>query len=85
VDPRLVGLNAELARIDPNFVGLILSGRESKGTIGDPDGVVARVFGAEPGTLYLLRPDLHIAGRWRTLAAEEVVAELRSGLGWRPP
>ncbi|MDK3019149.1 FAD-dependent monooxygenase [Pseudodonghicola flavimaris] len=28
------------------------------------DGPVGRAYGARPGTAYLIRPDLHIAGRW---------------------
>ena len=35
--------------------------------IADNDGEIARLFAAAPGTLYLLRPDLHIAGRWKTV------------------
>jgi 3-(3-hydroxy-phenyl)propionate hydroxylase len=89
LDPRIGGLYAELERIDPDFTGLIVSRRELGGTIADPDGAVAGLFGAEPGTCYLLRPDLHIAGRWRSLAQEgavdEVAAQLRSGLGWSAP
>jgi 3-(3-hydroxy-phenyl)propionate hydroxylase len=47
----------------------------------DRDGAVAETFGAEPGSLYLLQPDLHIAGRWRELVPEEVVAQLKRALG----
>jgi 3-(3-hydroxy-phenyl)propionate hydroxylase len=85
VDPRIGGLHAELARIDPHFTGLIVSRWELGGAVADPDGAVASQFGAEPGTCYLLRPDLHIAGRWRSLAPEEIVAQVRSGLGWSAP
>jgi hypothetical protein len=31
--------------------------------IPDSNGEIAGLFGAQPGTFYLLRPDLHIAGR----------------------
>jgi 3-(3-hydroxy-phenyl)propionate hydroxylase len=89
VDLGITGLNAELARIDPHFSGLIVCRRDLKGAIADPDGTVASIFGAGPGTCYLMRPDLHIAGRWRTLAQDgvvgEIVAQLKSGLGWSAP
>ena len=38
-----------------------------RNAIPDTDGEIARLFAAAPGTLYLLRPDLHIAGRWKTI------------------
>jgi len=31
----------------------------------DSDGLVARRFDARPGTAYLVRPDQHVAARWR--------------------
>lgn len=39
----------------------------------DPDGHVARVFGAQPGTLYLLRPDWHVAARAKIAPEPEVI------------
>ena len=47
----------------------------------DPDGEIARLFGAVPGTLYLLRPDLHIAGRWKAIAPDEILRTARICLG----
>ena len=35
----------------------------------------------EPGAFYLLRPDLHVVGRWRVADADEIVRALRIGLG----
>jgi 3-(3-hydroxy-phenyl)propionate hydroxylase len=40
---------------------------------------------AGPGTLYLLRPDLHIAGRWKAVAADEVLRTARLCLGIAKP
>jgi 3-(3-hydroxy-phenyl)propionate hydroxylase len=85
VPPALEELNAALARIDPAFAMLVVSRRGLSETIPDPDGAVAQIFEAEPGSCYLLRPDLHIAGRWRALAPAEVVAQLECGLGWGGP
>jgi 3-(3-hydroxy-phenyl)propionate hydroxylase len=51
------------------------------GQIRDADGEIARLYAAAPGTLYLLRPDLHIAGRWKTIAANEVLRTAALCLG----
>jgi 3-(3-hydroxy-phenyl)propionate hydroxylase len=51
----------------------------------DPDGAVARTYGADPGTVYLLRPDHHIAGRWKQPVAAEIEAAVRAGFGKSTP
>src|SRR4029079_4928524 len=56
-------LLGQLGRIDSRFVPVLVSSRGSNSdakTITDSDGEIARLFAAAPGTLYLLRPDLHI-------------------------
>ena len=42
----------------------------------DPQGHIHRRYDARPGTVYLLRPDQHVAARWRTLDAAQVRAAL---------
>lgn len=75
-------LLAQLGKLDKRFVALpIAQVPTGPDPIADRDGDVARLFGAEPGTLYLLRPDLHIAGRWKTIAADEVLRTARICLG----
>ena len=49
--------------------------------LADPSGTVAAAYGADPGTVYLIRPDLHVAGRWRAAVAGEILATLDTGLG----
>jgi 3-(3-hydroxy-phenyl)propionate hydroxylase len=71
-------LLAALADLDPSFTAIVM----------DPDGAdaaLAEVYGAVTGTFYLLRPDLHVAGRWRRLAADEILRTLSAGLGGRTP
>jgi 3-(3-hydroxy-phenyl)propionate hydroxylase len=53
--------------------------------IRDADGEIARLFAAAPGTLYLLRPDLHIAGRWKTIVTNEVLRTAALCLGRERP
>lgn len=38
----------------------------------DPKGLVAERFDGRPGTTYLIRPDQHVAARWRTFDAEKI-------------
>jgi 3-(3-hydroxy-phenyl)propionate hydroxylase len=43
----------------------------------DVDGLMAQRYDARPGTAYLLRPDQHVAARWRHLDAAAVLHALR--------
>jgi 3-(3-hydroxy-phenyl)propionate hydroxylase len=53
--------------------------------IADPDGEIARLFASAPGSLYLLRPDLHIAGRWKSIIPDEIVKTAKICLGSESP
>jgi 3-(3-hydroxy-phenyl)propionate hydroxylase len=46
----------------------------------DPKGVLAARYDARPGTVYLIRPDQHVAARWRRFDATAVQAALRRAL-----
>jgi 3-(3-hydroxy-phenyl)propionate hydroxylase len=76
----------QLSRLDKRFAALVIqrNGATTK-ALEDADGEIARLYGAEPGTLYLLRPDLHIAGRWKTIAADEILRTARLCLGVPTP
>jgi len=41
------------------------------------------MYGARPGTLYLVRPDGHVLGRWREASATE--AQLAIDRALQPP
>ncbi len=74
----------KLSDLDPHFKALITGPTEvpaSPHWLHDPDGTIARIYGAEAGALYLLRPDFHIAGRWSTIEAQEILHTARLCLG----
>jgi 3-(3-hydroxy-phenyl)propionate hydroxylase len=81
-------LLAQLGRIDKRFVSALVtsSGASSEAkTVADGDGEIVRLFAAAPGTLYLLRPDLHIAGRWKAVAPAEILKTAGLCLGSETP
>jgi 3-(3-hydroxy-phenyl)propionate hydroxylase len=47
----------------------------------DLEGLVAQRYDAQPGTCYLLRPDQHVAARWRALDTEAVRAAVARATG----
>ncbi|HEX2011664.1 MAG TPA: FAD-dependent oxidoreductase [Roseateles sp.] len=47
----------------------------------DTAGLIAERYDGRPGTVYLIRPDQHVAARWRSFDAAKVVAALRRCLG----
>ena len=49
-------------------------------TLVDRDGLVAKRYDLQPGTVYLLRPDQHVCARWRKAGAASVRAALRRAL-----
>ena len=47
------------------------------GDVEDAQGLLAQRYDARPGTVYLIRPDQHVAARWRGFDAAKVRAALR--------
>ena len=43
----------------------------------DSEGLLAQRYDARPGTVYLIRPDLHVAARWRKFDADKLRDALR--------
>jgi 3-(3-hydroxy-phenyl)propionate hydroxylase len=48
--------------------------------IQDTQGVLAQRYDAQPGTVYLIRPDQHVAARWRQFDDSQAIAALRRAL-----
>jgi 3-(3-hydroxy-phenyl)propionate hydroxylase len=57
---------------------VVISARPAAGRVHDSTGRFARLYDASPGTLYLVRPDGHVLGRWREIKP----GELTSVLAW---
>jgi 3-(3-hydroxy-phenyl)propionate hydroxylase len=68
-------LARRMTALDPDFKALTLP----------PSGRAAELYGAGDGVFYLLRPDLHVAGRWAALVEEEALATLGLCLGGGAP
>jgi 3-(3-hydroxy-phenyl)propionate hydroxylase len=45
---------------------------EGLDVVVDTQGWAVKRYDAKPGTVYLLRPDQHVAARWRALDAARV-------------
>ena len=70
----LAGLSCDGIAVQP----LLISARPGRAgdipVLEDPRGIAAQRYDAKPGTVYLVRPDQHVAARWRTLDASKVKA-----------
>ena len=51
-------------------------------TLNDIDGKLRERYDGLPGTVYLLRPDQHVAARWRAYDQTAVIAALNRAVGW---
>jgi 3-(3-hydroxy-phenyl)propionate hydroxylase len=49
--------------------------------VTDAQGRTRSKYDASPGTVYLIRPDLHVCARWRRTTSKEVVQALRRATG----
>ena len=80
-------LISSLRSMDPLLRVLAVAGEGGAGVVAadvclpDSGGHLADRYGAGPGTLYLVRPDRHVAGRWRHPNESSVTAALHRALG----
>ena len=61
---------------------VIVSPVEADGVLWDREGLAAARYDAQPGTSVLLRPDQHVAARWRGFDPAAVAAARRRALGF---
>ena len=74
---------AALSACLPRAVRLVAVSRDFRAdACQDPTGVLAARYDARPGTLYLIRPDQHIAARWRQFDARAMAAALARATGY---
>ncbi len=78
----------KLQQRDPRFTALIVTTEviarppaAFHDTIHDAGGAVASLYGASAGTVYLLRPDLHVVGRWLNFDHDAILQALQTCLG----
>jgi len=43
----------------------------------DPTGLLTQRYDGQPGTVYLIRPDQHVAARWRAFDGAKIETALR--------
>jgi len=72
-------LPAELPR--PRLVALTDAADAGRAALRDKEGLAARRYDAAPGTVYLFRPDQHVAARWRKLDPAALAAALTRAVG----
>ena len=59
------------------IVARVLWVNAAGGDVDDVAGLLAQRYDARPGTVYLIRPDQHVAARWRGFDAGKIRAALR--------
>jgi 3-(3-hydroxy-phenyl)propionate hydroxylase len=84
VSPEIGAALAGLARDAVPVVPLIVTRSAGKSgditTLHDKDGLIRKRYDMTPGSVYLFRPDQHVAARWRSFDAGKVRAAVRRSL-----
>jgi 3-(3-hydroxy-phenyl)propionate hydroxylase len=71
----------KLQHENPNIVIEILSVGKDSANIIDKNGLIEKHYDAKPGTFYLIRPDQHIAARWRSFDSNKIEKALARVIG----
>ncbi|MEZ5920679.1 MAG: FAD-dependent monooxygenase [Parvularculaceae bacterium] len=70
---------AQLKKLDPDMRALNVAGAIiGAETINDDAGAIAERYGAKAGDVFLIRPDLYFAGRWRGENASKITDALKT-------
>ncbi len=84
-EASLEAVAGQLRRIDPElrvlWVGAGPGGRPGEQAVTDDSGTLRAAYGADAGALYLVRPDRHVAARWKAPEPTRVLASMRRALG----
>jgi 3-(3-hydroxy-phenyl)propionate hydroxylase len=75
--------SSELSSLDDVRLTHISTRGRSRRGLHDVQGLATQRYDAQPGTAYLLRPDQHVAARWRIASLEGVRAALTRAKGCR--
>jgi 3-(3-hydroxy-phenyl)propionate hydroxylase len=82
-ETQLAQTLGELRALDPEcrLLRITRDAGAGENVLQDEGGDVYAAYGAQEGTLYLVRPDRHVAGRWKAGRLAELVAALQRALG----
>lgn len=75
------GTRRAAAELDLALVSLLDAADPDPQALHDAQGLAARRYDARPGTCYLIRPDQHVAARWRRFEPAAVAAALARAKG----
>jgi len=70
------GFSTPIAPAGIGVERIVVSAKPAAGAVQDHTGLLAKNYDAGPGTTYLVRPDQHVAGRWRRFDAGKVSAAI---------
>ena len=76
VAAQLAGLNQGDIPIEPIIISRTGAAVDGLRTLLDIDGLAAERLDAKVGSCYLIRPDQHVAARWRVLDMDKVLSAL---------
>ncbi len=69
------------AAMPPGIASVAIAAAGEAGALTDAEGLAFRRYDAKPGTVYLIRPDQHVAARWRRADAGTIAAALARAQG----
>jgi 3-(3-hydroxy-phenyl)propionate hydroxylase len=82
---EVTGLLSTLRQGDPDCnllqVARTAGPGSGRGVLHDSSGSIGAAYDGTQGTIYLVRPDRHVAGRWKSINKGQVVAAMQRALG----